>query len=100
MKIDKDYMYFKRWFKEIEYSIYCGQWSDENIAYSAFREGMKRAQCPGLKPEKPLDEDIIDWAKKDSANKKLQELTKDLLTIGKIEGAKALRDGKIPTIKE
>ena len=44
MKIDKDYLYFKRWFKKIEISIHQGQWSDESIAHSAFVEGMKRTE--------------------------------------------------------
>ena len=44
MKIDKRYLYFKRWFKEIEISIHQGQWSDENIAHAAFYEGIKRSK--------------------------------------------------------
>lgn len=61
MKINKDYMYFKRWFKSIEVSAHQGQWSDENLAYSAFREGMKREDNKEiLVPiNYPTKEDII-----------------------------------------
>lgn len=41
MKIDKKYLYFKRWFKITEASIHCGQWSDEQIAHAGFTEGIK-----------------------------------------------------------
>ncbi|NMB83279.1 MAG: hypothetical protein GYA14_15835 [Ignavibacteria bacterium] len=41
MEIDKDYMRFKRWFKEAEKGFYCGQYSDEQIAYAAWCEGRK-----------------------------------------------------------
>jgi hypothetical protein len=59
MKIDKNYMRFKRWFKKIEISIHQGQWSDENIAYSAWEEGQ-REQTEHVTAEEPSDKDIKD----------------------------------------
>lgn len=44
MEINQDYMHFKRWYKDTESAIHCGQWDDEQIAYAAYCEGMKRVK--------------------------------------------------------
>ena len=41
MKLNKDYLHFKRWFKGMELTFHQSQYSDEDIAYSAFNEGLK-----------------------------------------------------------
>ena len=41
MNLNKNYLHFKRWFKSMEVAIHQGQWSDEQIAYSAYKEGQK-----------------------------------------------------------
>lgn len=44
MEINQDYMHFKRWYKDTERAIHCGQWDDEQIAYAGYCEGMKRVK--------------------------------------------------------
>ena len=48
MEIDKDYMRFCRWFKDIEISIHQGQWGDKQIAYAAWKEGHKLQPVPAI----------------------------------------------------
>jgi hypothetical protein len=45
MEIDKDYLRFKRWFREAERGFHCGQCSDEQIAHAAWCEGRKHPKA-------------------------------------------------------
>ena len=71
MKLNKDYRHFKQWFKEMEISFYQGQYDDEQIAYSAFKEGMKHA-----KPMIGQDLDIIQKTAKRMISDKPKTLRK------------------------
>lgn len=50
MELNKNYLHFKRWFKSMEITFHQGQYSDEQIAYSAYKEGQKQVKNCNIPP--------------------------------------------------